>query len=343
MNKMNIILLSPLPPPLGGMAIWTKTYLEYFEKKSYDIELINTSMLGNDVRYNSIILEIIREIKIFKQCLKYRKKRDSIVHLNSSGHKLGIIKDYITILMLGCKNKKIVVQFHCDLSEQDFSFFSSYIMKKIICLCDEVIVLNKKSEEYIKKFGRNTVLLNNFVNDEELNKYIKKNQNTFVKDICYIGRFSEEKGSNEFIEIASRFSSINFHVYGPVECNIDIKNYKNIEFTGSLDRNELFAKASKCDIMLFLSKHEGSPLSIIEAGYIGLPIIAFDVGNIRSILSNLSIINSKDINDVIDRINSFLSCDTRELVSKINKDICSNYTISRVSKQIIDVYDSLLK
>ena len=60
-NQVNVVLLSPLPPPLGGIATWTKTYLENASKNNIYVELINTQKLPGSLG------EIKRTIRIFKQ------------------------------------------------------------------------------------------------------------------------------------------------------------------------------------------------------------------------------------------------------------------------------------
>ena len=45
-SDMEIILLSPLPPPMGGVATWTESLLQFKRKNSISINHINTSTNG---------------------------------------------------------------------------------------------------------------------------------------------------------------------------------------------------------------------------------------------------------------------------------------------------------
>lgn len=42
---MRVLLLSPLPPPSGGIARWTERYLEWCNGK-HDVAVVNTALQG---------------------------------------------------------------------------------------------------------------------------------------------------------------------------------------------------------------------------------------------------------------------------------------------------------
>ena len=43
---LRILLLSPLPPPVGGIASWTKRYLEWARNNGLDVDIVNTAVIG---------------------------------------------------------------------------------------------------------------------------------------------------------------------------------------------------------------------------------------------------------------------------------------------------------
>ena len=44
---MKILLLSPLPPPAGGIATWTEEYCRYMESTEHSVRVINTAFVNN--------------------------------------------------------------------------------------------------------------------------------------------------------------------------------------------------------------------------------------------------------------------------------------------------------
>jgi glycosyltransferase involved in cell wall biosynthesis len=49
---------------------------------------------------------------------------------------------------------------------------------------------------------------------------------------------------------------------------------------GLLSRSELYALASRADILLHTSRHEAGPLAVLEAAIVGVPTVGTDVGQV---------------------------------------------------------------
>ena len=45
-NDLKILLVSPLPPPAGGIASWTQQYIGWSEINNLNVEIVNTAVIG---------------------------------------------------------------------------------------------------------------------------------------------------------------------------------------------------------------------------------------------------------------------------------------------------------
>ena len=93
---MKVLLISPLPPPAGGIATWTELYINSTTAQQHNIKLINNSIIGkrtqNLAKYN-FIEEIKRLISIINELKSsIKKEKFDIVHINSSCSKFRINK-----------------------------------------------------------------------------------------------------------------------------------------------------------------------------------------------------------------------------------------------------------
>ena len=133
MAKKRIILFSPLPPPMGGMARWTEYYLNYMNgNENIEVNLINSAIHADGLNSNGIFAEIKREFYIFSRIMALKNNDSTIFHLNSSGNKYGIVRDYLITRILNFKKIKYIAHFHCDLTEQKFNKFQIKKLKKIV-------------------------------------------------------------------------------------------------------------------------------------------------------------------------------------------------------------------
>ena len=116
--NMEIILLSPLPPPIGGVATWTESVLQFKRKNSISIYHINTStngILPTSNRLNPLISYMRINTFLFvtgKLAIKsIFNKKSKAVHLCSSG-KFGFCKDILVFLVAKTFGLKTIIHLH---------------------------------------------------------------------------------------------------------------------------------------------------------------------------------------------------------------------------------------
>lgn len=93
---MKILFISPLSPPNGGIGTWTKILLEEGLPPGFDFRIVNSSVLGNRIIFESRInffCETLRTLRIIINLLiKLCFYRPQIVHLNSSTSLLALFQ-----------------------------------------------------------------------------------------------------------------------------------------------------------------------------------------------------------------------------------------------------------
>ena len=223
------------------------------------------------------------------------------------------------------------IQFsHIDL------MLSNYIEKKALFNANIVLSPSKYLTKDIKNnlhykekifilpngiypFSRNDICENNSSNETKFD--------TNYFNVTFSGRFVKMKGAETIINIIKLLSNqnavmIQFNILG----NIDreylnfIKVYQNpyikIQTFGEISQELLFKiLKNHTDCFLFPSYSENFPLSILEAMFMGIPVIASRVGGIVEIID--------------DGINGILcECDNHDEFAKKILYLSSNSTIS---------------
>ena len=79
-NEIKILLISPIPPPIGGIASWTVRYLDWMKKNYYSVVLVDSKTIGTRAKQKTtrinIFSEIIRTFNIISKVRKKYKKRE---------------------------------------------------------------------------------------------------------------------------------------------------------------------------------------------------------------------------------------------------------------------------
>lgn len=349
---MRVLLLSPLPPPVGGIASWTLNILQYYstEKKiASDMEVIhqNTALKSRSVTEINLFSRIFSGVKdglrnffiFFYYLIKYKP---DIVHLTSSGS-FGLFKDILFGIVAKLLGIPFIIHFRFGRIPELYlkKNWEWRLLKKVIDLSSSVIVLD--IETY------STLSINHFNNihlvpnpmslmvERKMDKLIdrsKLNQNFF--NIIFVGHVIENKGIFELVEAFSHLNNVDeLVVIGPFETeikeqliNLSGSKSKKLRFTGALEKDQVLVEMERAKLLILPSYTEGFPNVIIEAMAMKCPVIATNVGAIPNMLNNGSnqpaglVIKPKSVEALIDAINFMIS----------NPDQAENFTYNAFLK-----------
>lgn len=350
---MKILLLSPLPPPAGGIASWTKRYLESGQAKLHEVYVVNTAVIGsrvNQFNKRNITDEIVRTIRIFitlKNELKLNKPQ--MVHLNTACSNLGLIRDYLCGKMVKKCGAKLVLHCRCDVAYMVKSKNAKRYYRKLVNLSDEIITLNSSSWQYtLTNCGRESMILPNFLPESTLNVIKSRDKIQLRFNNClYVGHVMEAKGCDLILRIAKRIPQITFTMVGFVSEEIKILDKPdNVVFTGEVSKEKVLQHMMKADLFLFPSLSEGFPNVVMEAMACGLPIVATGVGAIPDMIEDKGgiFVEVGDVNGFVTAIKKLQgNCELCDQMSNWNRSkVESRYSQQKVMDALFKMYGELL-
>lgn len=343
---MKILLVSPLPPPNGGIATWTTGYQEYCEQNAVPLSIIDTGIKGSRVK-NFAKCNIIDELKRATSIIKNAKKvvkhdQFDVAHFNTSCSTKGMIRDLQVMKVIAKTKIPILLECHCNVKNQLLSKFSKKLFEKIIKKSKKIAVLNSESRNIVQELYKvESDIVPNFIKE---NSTFKKECSENIKKVLFVGHVLKSKGCDNLISVASRFPEIKFTLVGNISDEIrNIKAPDNVEMIGEVKQKEVKEYMEKSDLFIFPTHSEGFPLVILEAMSVGLPIISTKVGAIGDMLEeNDCYFNIGDENGMIEVINKMQSKTVRQNLSdwEINK-LNSTYIIDIVMKEIFKLYEEI--
>jgi len=134
--------------------------------------------------------------------------------------------------------------------------------------------------------GRNSELLSNCVDTKFFEKV--KVKNPYGKPVVtFVGRIIEAKGVQDLFE-AVKDLNVQLIVVGAGNYEAQLKSIAppNAVLVGEKSAKDIRDILSYSDVFVNPSYAEGLPTSVLEAGCIGVPVIATDVGGTREIIIN---------------------------------------------------------
>ena len=219
--------------------------------------------------------------------IKSIKKKYHIKHTISFTAQM----NYLNVMSRVYDNTIISVRNFISLAENDNTPKNIYMNRLSIKYADKITVVSKVlGKDLIDNFGakENKIYpIYNFVDKDKIDNFLKERNNIKLSKntVITVGRLNNQKGHINLIRAFKyvvdeiKDAKLIMLGQGPLEENIkkEIKKLhleKNIELLGYQKNPYLYMKNSS--LFVLSSFYEGMPNVVLEAMYIGLPIISCD-------------------------------------------------------------------
>lgn len=348
---MKILILSPLPPPAGGIASWTRRYIAYCEDHDVELSCVNTAVIGKRAELitadPNLLSEIKRTVRIIVSLVRsLQRNKPEIVHLNTNCSRLGIFRDALCALIARRQCKALVLHCRCNIEDQlKGNKLSLSVFRSIAKTADTVLTLNSPSFHFVESyFPGKAKIIPNFVEESEVASS-KKIMPT-ISRVAFVGHVQRTKGVFEIIELAKRYPSIEFGLVGPVSEEVKCRQIPvNCVLLGELSHSSVIDYLDRSDVFLFPSYTEGFANALLEAMARGLPAIASDVGANHDMLQDSGgiVVSSNQLDRLDEALELMMNPILRRNMSEWNiMKVANSYVVGQVMNELLCTYESLL-
>ena len=329
---------------------------DYLEKVATDVKAIRIDGLGRSIKPRAdltALFAIIREIRRFKP---------DVIHTHTA--KAGVVGRVASILS-GHKSVRVHT-FHGHLLNGYFGAGKTklvILVEKFLALfTDQLLAVGEKVRDDLlaagignqSKFG---VMPPGLQLAEVPSRSSARKELSLNDDATYcafIGRITQIKRPDRFLdvvaEIKSRVNDLHFIVAGAGEllqyCQ-DRAEAENLPVTFLGWREDIEVVLAAANFVLLTSDNEGTPLSLIQAGMVGIPVVATDVGSTNEIVVNgeTGFLTDLSVNQLADAV-AKVGTDSalRAKMGAAGREYTmARYGVARLVKDHQDLYLKLLK
>lgn len=364
MKKSKLLLVSPLPPPYGGIARWTEQLLVYLNKNIVtEYKHLDIAVRWRSVHSGVLLRLFGGNIQLFYNYLKFVFNLIvgfNIIHLTSSGS-FGLVRDLIFSFTAKIFRTKFIIHIRFGRIPSIFESknYEYYLLSLIFKFSDKIICIDKKTYNFLSSYSNiissKLHLIPNCIDYNFENEFIDYSAKKNV--ISFVGWIKREKGVEELINAFLNLGVTDWELklIGPIDQNFLIKleekyslSYqKNIKFMGNLDNRAVLRELTKSKIFTLPSYTEGFPNVVLEAMATKNSIVATKVGAIPEMLENqagilVDLADQKDLEKALKFLlqDNSLQCLLSENAFQRCKEI---YSIETVVNQYLSVWKSLEK
>ena len=307
--RFRVVLVSPLPPPHGGIATWTKLILDWFrESAALELIVVDTAVRWRAVTKISVIARTFGGMyqagrDIGRVYMAVRKYSPNIVHLCTSAGP-SLIRDMVILKMAAMVRVPAIVHFRMgripNLSTS--STYEWYLLKRVVRSASAVLVLDARSHCALRSIrgSPSVTTVSNMVDLKSIDEIRCRHTRVERQDrgeltIIYVGHVLRKKGIRELVEAITllKREGIVLRMVGPIEASFRAelstvagraRERISLKFHGSVNHEEVLKQLADADVFVLPSYSEGAPNSILEAMASELAIVATAVGAIPEIL-----------------------------------------------------------
>jgi glycosyltransferase involved in cell wall biosynthesis len=285
---MNILLIGPIPPPIGGISVSFKVLFDLLSRrKDIEIEILDFNEIRNRTGYSLNSLFTLLKVVISKTRLT---DVVTVYCASTALPTLGLALLIISRVM----QKPLIIRKAAGLDYLAIGSFKGLIAHFVINHSELFLAETKALVQLAKKRGIARVKW--YPTNRPLydNGFLPEISDRICRHFVFVGQVRGHKGIREIIQAAERFDEkIHVDIYGPVFDDIEqniFDNCQRISYRGILSPDKVISTLKQYDLSLLPSKHgpEGYPGAILEAYSAGIPLITTRCGGIPEIVDETS-------------------------------------------------------
>ncbi|MDQ0033397.1 glycosyltransferase involved in cell wall biosynthesis [Variovorax boronicumulans] len=314
-QAIRICLVSPLPPPYGGIAHWT-ALISAYAKNRQDVVIfqVNTAPSWRSIHQTGIAIRAIGGsfqllLDVIKLCVALCRNRFDAIHLTTSGH-LGLVRDLAVAVISKIFSVPLVlhIRFGRVPAIASKNSLEWRLMRTVMKMSSRVVLIDRATYEAVRNHSPkiNAELIPNCVNTHLLPS-IQPRDCHATRSVLFLGWVIPEKGIDELLSAWDRIRPKGWRLdlvgsYSTAYRDqlIEKHDAKNVNFLGELPHGVAMQHLASCDLFVLPSYSEGFPNVVVEAMALGRAILATNVGAIPEMLAGCSgvVVSSKDVQEL---------------------------------------------
>lgn len=285
---------------------------------------------------------LLKKFSYFNIIMAIKKFNPDIIHAH----------DFKASLLASMFHKKAKIISHIHQSPKWSSNFNLKTLAFKIASknFDKIIYVSNDARNtyyYAKDIKNKSSVIYNAINIEDIIKKSDDFEPPFY-DFIYLGRLTDVKNPLGFLNIIKHFANCKAIMIGNgdqikilEQCLAENNLLDNVDLVGFKKNPYPYLKRSK--VCIIPSKNEGFSLSAIEAGALGIPVIANQVLGLEEIVKEIHGITYSSEQDAHEIINNLLENPQKYMhISETEKiNVRNKFDINTFKLKILNLYKSL--
>ena len=347
-SQVRVLVVGPLPPPVGGVETFTAALLESremqnFARKHCDLSKRRSKDKQGKFDVANFFWALVHFKRMFSRLVTFRP---NVVYMPLTATWSGFLRDGVLATVAKLSGARVIGHVHGGWFDRILTLvgWRARIVQMVLSRFDVLLMLGTKWRDLVSAYGyRGNIQIvpstyRRALSDQA--SIFHRNYDERNPSGLFVGHVGPGKGILDVLrairELKEQGKEIHIVIVGPPQFEGDWQKVlaarsaleldRQVEMTGPLEGEALYARFEAASYLLLPSYFEGLPIVLFEAGLFGLPVITTPVGSIPDLIKhekNGLLVSPGDIGAIakaIERLhdNSLLR---ERLGSQLRKDV----------------------
>lgn len=359
MPDVKVCLVSPVPPPYGGISHGTRMMRRYASKHArVQFLQVDTAVRWRPFHdlavWKRIVgggLQLLRDYPVF---LKALRQNAEVVHLKTAAE-LGVIRDLLFCLTARLFHVPVAYHLHFGRVPKIAAArtFEWQVLSLVLRLTGAVMAVDRPTAEAIRsrlpvrvEYTPNAIDLSELPASEEAEGSLRT--------LMFLGWALPTKGVEELIQAWSELDIADWEllIVGPIEEGYReylLERYQppGVRFLGEMSHDDAMRVMARCGIFVLPSYTEGFPNVILEAMAYAKPIVATETGAIPDMLADDCgiIVKPKEVEELKGAILGLIQDGQRrqEMGERARERVVREYSLDAAFARYTNIWLSLVQ
>lgn len=355
----------PAPDSLGGPIASEPPLVKALQEKGLDI-VTEVYVFGDKIKPTPFFERVRRVLKTaFRFRKLVREHQPTLIFLNSAFDRRTILRDAVSIFLMGRGDAKVFVKLHGSTAEtfQDPGLLFGLLIRYLQRNVDGWGYFTREELEAFVNLGFERARFFPVKNAIDLDRDIpadldrEQREPGEIFELLFVARFVPTKGLLPTIyaceELRKRGMRFRLTCVGDGESRRDAEDAvgrlglgRVVTFTGHLTEKEVTGTLLNADILVFPTSHpEGFPMVLFKAVATGLPVVTTNTRAAADYLSEPDncLYCTTDPENIADRIEELIADKAlRERMARANLEYGRTLTPEKIADEFIDIFDRVL-
>ena len=346
-----VLIVAPMPPPVGGMALQATALFERLQHDGVDVELIatNPSLPSAIAKIKGV--RTLTQSVLFLWNLTRALPRIRVVHLLGASHWYFVLRVVPTLLLGKLLRRRVILNYRGGEAPAFFARCASLVLP-MLRLADVIAVPSTYLLRVFERYQFHPIVIPNFVDLERF----RFRQRIKLEPKVLVTRnleplYNIKMALEAFAIVQKKYSHAHLDVVGGGSEEKALRDWvqrqglKGIDFRGAVPNEEIPGFLEDADILLNPANADNMPINLLEAFAAGVPVVTTNVGGIPDLVGQDEAALTVCPNDAVSmaaRIDELLTHpQTVDRITAQGKLLCERFNWQKIGRLWTELYAAI--